>query len=218
MNTRSFIFFTRILARAQISSLTSEGFFIEVLSVTILETTKTTYIMYYCLLQFYRSQFWRLQKPGKKSDQKRIGFIGHNFGDYKNDCYDGNLTEHVLSVTILETTKTWDRYGVACSRFYRSQFWRLQKLAACPALSPSCFIGHNFGDYKNNPKSPYQKYGVLSVTILETTKTLMGVFLGLSGFYRSQFWRLQKPSDSSRFIKISFIGHNFGDYKNLPQI
>ena len=84
MNTRSFIFFTRILARAQISSLTSEGFFIEVLSVTILETTKTTYIMYYCLLQFYRSQFWRLQKPGKKSDQKRIGFIGHNFGDYKN--------------------------------------------------------------------------------------------------------------------------------------
>ncbi|PZP90493.1 MAG: hypothetical protein DI581_12345 [Staphylococcus capitis] len=41
MNTRSFIFFTRILARAQISSLTSEGFFIEVLSVTILETTKT---------------------------------------------------------------------------------------------------------------------------------------------------------------------------------
>ncbi|CAG5149853.1 Uncharacterised protein [Streptococcus pneumoniae] len=40
MSTRSFIFFTRILARAQISSLTSEGFFIEVLSVTILETTK----------------------------------------------------------------------------------------------------------------------------------------------------------------------------------
>ena len=27
MNTRSFIFFTRILARAQISSLTSGGFF-----------------------------------------------------------------------------------------------------------------------------------------------------------------------------------------------
>jgi len=42
MSTRSFIFFTRILARAQISSLTSEGFFIEVLSVTILETTKTS--------------------------------------------------------------------------------------------------------------------------------------------------------------------------------
>jgi len=34
-------FFVWILARAQISSLTSEGFFIEVLSVTILETTKT---------------------------------------------------------------------------------------------------------------------------------------------------------------------------------
>ena len=28
MNARSFIFFTRILARAQISSLTSEGFFV----------------------------------------------------------------------------------------------------------------------------------------------------------------------------------------------
>ena len=28
MNTRSFIFFTRILARAQIISLTSEGFFV----------------------------------------------------------------------------------------------------------------------------------------------------------------------------------------------
>ena len=41
MNTRSFIFFTRFLARAQISSLDSEGFFIEVLSATILETTKT---------------------------------------------------------------------------------------------------------------------------------------------------------------------------------
>lgn len=42
MNTRSFIFFTRILARAQISSLTSGSFFIEVLSATILETTKTS--------------------------------------------------------------------------------------------------------------------------------------------------------------------------------
>jgi len=40
MNTRSFIFFTRILAWVQISSLTSEGFFIEVLLGTILETIK----------------------------------------------------------------------------------------------------------------------------------------------------------------------------------
>ncbi len=46
MNTRSFIFFTRILARAQISSLTSESFFIEVLSVIILETTKTKQVFY----------------------------------------------------------------------------------------------------------------------------------------------------------------------------
>ena len=63
MNTRSFIFFTRILARVQISSLTSEGFFIEVLSVTILETTKTNYLLLLQELKFYRSQFWRLQKP-----------------------------------------------------------------------------------------------------------------------------------------------------------
>ncbi|WP_419991924.1 hypothetical protein [Streptococcus mitis] len=34
-------------------------------------------------------------------------------------------------------------------------------------------------------------------------------------FYRSQFWRLQKPSESQRYQKIGFIGHNFGDYKNL---
>ena len=37
MNTRSFIFFTRILARAQISSLTSEGFFIFVTYLDILK-------------------------------------------------------------------------------------------------------------------------------------------------------------------------------------
>ena len=63
MNTRSFIFFTRILARAQISSRTSEGFFIEVLSVTILETTKTPSEEEKNENLFYRSQFWRLQKP-----------------------------------------------------------------------------------------------------------------------------------------------------------
>ena len=62
MNTRSFIFFTRFLARAQISSLDSEGFFIEALSVTILETTKTWGIVGAALGTFYRSQFWRLQK------------------------------------------------------------------------------------------------------------------------------------------------------------
>ena len=63
MNTRSFTFFTRILARAQISSLTSEGFFIEVLSVIILETTKTRSEFDLMADLFYRSQFWRLQKP-----------------------------------------------------------------------------------------------------------------------------------------------------------
>ena len=63
MNTRSFIFFTRILARVQISSLTSESFFIEVLSVTILETTKTEITYPIMKRAFYRSQFWKLQKP-----------------------------------------------------------------------------------------------------------------------------------------------------------
>ena len=42
MNTGSFIFFTRILSQSQIISRTSEDFFIEVLSVTTLETTKTS--------------------------------------------------------------------------------------------------------------------------------------------------------------------------------
>ena len=84
MNTRSSIFFTRILARAQISSLTSEGFFIEVLSVTILETTKTVVITTIATLKFYRSQFWRLQKRRDPSPDGQYGFIGHNFGDYKN--------------------------------------------------------------------------------------------------------------------------------------
>ena len=84
MNTRSFIFFTRILARAQISSLTSEGAFIEVLSVTILETTKTIDFLDISLAMFYRSQFWRLQKPPSLMRYSLTGFIGHNFGDYKN--------------------------------------------------------------------------------------------------------------------------------------
>ena len=84
MNTRSFIFFTRILARIQISYLTSEGF----------------------LLRFYRSQFWRLQKPYQLKEPGSTGFIGHNFGDYKNTSSLLVSLYFVLSVTILETTKT----------------------------------------------------------------------------------------------------------------
>ena len=61
-----FIFFAKCLARAQISSLTSKGFFIEVLSVTILETTKTKLEEIYFRVTFYRSQFWRLQKRNRK--------------------------------------------------------------------------------------------------------------------------------------------------------
>ena len=84
MSARSFIFFTRILAWVQISSLTSEGFFIEVLSVTILETTKTGTKHGAGAFLFYQSQFWRLQKPDVRENSTRICFISHNFGDYKN--------------------------------------------------------------------------------------------------------------------------------------
>ena len=149
MNTRSFIFFTRILARAQISSLTSGSFFIEVLSAIILETTKTIYLCEVCQLRFYRPQFWRLQKrrsnywlPGKRFYRPQFwrlqkpyrswskcwtGFIGHNFGDYKNIHLHKEGYDRVLSATILETTKTILPVSPPPLRFYRPQFWRLQK-------------------------------------------------------------------------------------------
>ena len=56
---------------------------------------------------------------------------------------------------------------------------------------------------------------VLSVTILETTKTHQEKTLDQLLFYRSQFWRLQKLTRRSRARLICFIGHNFGDYKNI---
>ena len=149
MNTRSFIFFTRILARAQISSLTSEGFFIEVLSVTILETTKTCFWFGNRSCKFYRSQFWRLQKQALQSHLHLVGFIGHNFGDYKNRGKADCSSTSVLSVTILETTKTASQSKQSRTTFYRSQFWRLQKLQAQFTALMTGFIGHNFGDYKN---------------------------------------------------------------------
>ncbi|KXT93076.1 hypothetical protein SORDD20_00708 [Streptococcus oralis] len=40
---------------------------------------------------------------------------------------------------------------------------------------PLRFIGHNFGDYKNQEYSNGFGIGVLSVTILETTKTSNGI-------------------------------------------
>ena len=98
-------FFVWILARAQISSLTSEGFFIEVLSVTILETTKTVPATEEDAQRFYRSQFWRLQKHEHNGQDILFRFIGHNFGDYKNEGFVLNLLPFVLSVIILETTK-----------------------------------------------------------------------------------------------------------------
>ena len=43
------------------------------------------------------------------------------------------------------------------------------------------------------------------------------VFVNVSKtlFYRSQFWRLQKPMGCHSATLVGFIGHNFGDYKNL---
>ncbi len=58
------------------------------------------------LLRFYRSQFWRLQKPATFIKLSATGFIGHNFGDYKNSSAARAGNDVVLSVTILETTKT----------------------------------------------------------------------------------------------------------------
>ena len=144
-------------------------------------------------LGFYRSQFWRLQKPMQATLKLLRSFIGHNFGDYKNDCYDGNLTEHVLSVTILETTKTSPSSLDWIHLFYRSQFWRLQKPLGSLDMVPSSFIGHNFGDYKNSTFWRSFICWVLSVTILETTKTNHSPDFLTLWFYRSQFWRLQKP-------------------------
>ena len=101
------------------------------------------------LLRFYRSQFWRLQKQTQTWFAFRHCFIGHNFGDYKNCINYFIFIIQVLSVTILETTKTQDDFQKLKSKFYRSQFWRLQKQLICEKLRPLCFIGHNFGDYKN---------------------------------------------------------------------
>ena len=128
----------------------SESFFIEVLSVTILETTKTAICVSLSWNRFYRSQFWRLQKPRKNFSDFGISFIGHNFGDYKN--------QKVLLKSICRS-----------------------------------FIGHNFGDYKNKLFLRLGFISVLSVTILETTKTRVASSSASARFYRSQFWRLQKP-------------------------
>ena len=143
-----------------------------------------------------------------------MGFIGHNFGDYKNGEGEVEEVKVVLSVTILETTKTWPYGSDQWCSFYRSQFWRLQKLVHYLKWRRWSFIGHNFGDYKNNDLPAKTSLDVLSVTILETTKTSSIILSFFTQFYRSQFWRLQKPVASYLAFSPSFIGHNFGDYKN----
>ena len=99
-------------------------------------------------------------------------------------------------------------------RFYRSQFWRLQKPERTSIHLEACFIGHNFGDYKNLAVLSQVLPNVLSVTILETTKTSSNCVTAIFKFYRSQFWRLQKPRPTITNFRVRFIGHNFGDYKN----
>ena len=121
-----------------------------VLSVTILETTKTGWTMRINGSQFYRSQFWRLQKQARDNGIEDLGFIGHNFGDYKNKSSIKLSIKKVLSVTILETTKTSCKRHRQRNQFYRSQFWRLQKLVKKSSMLSLGFIGHNFGDYKNH--------------------------------------------------------------------
>ena len=127
------------------------------------------------LLRFYRSQFWRLQKHRLMLISAMTCFIGHNFGDYKNSSCDNICCIPVLSVTILETTKTNRATYEQVYGFYRSQFWRLQKQAGSFFLRSRSFIGHNFGDYKNFLIKRYLIGEVLSVTILETTKTSNGI-------------------------------------------
>ena len=146
---------------------------------------------------FYRSQFWRLQKPSPCACSPPLSFIGHNFGDYKNGSSKYQARFPVLSVTILETTKTahpntkpdsqfyrsqfWrlqKPLGLTKNffgEFYRSQFWRLQKLLQELKQAGTSFIGHNFGDYKNGSNLVICIFLVLSVTILETTKTSNGI-------------------------------------------
>ena len=141
-------------------------------------------------------------------------FIGHNFGDYKNHPFRCLFLCVVLSVTILETTKTTFDFKCFSVLFYRSQFWRLQKQVNLGTRSTLGFIGHNFGDYKNHIAYSFRPLCVLSVTILETTKTAAAAFEATTEFYRSQFWRLQKQLIDRNTTIPSFIGHNFGDYKN----
>ena len=143
-----------------------------------METTKTILKSGESGRLFYRSQFWRLQKLRNVQISLPLSFIGHNFGDYKNPhtgCY---LHRFVLSVTILETTKTDTLSKGIEEVFYRSQFWRLQKPGHTKIQLGSCFIGHNFGDYKNREKPFSMIKRVLSVTILETTKTTCPSILG----------------------------------------
>ena len=55
---------------------------------------------------FIGHNFGDYKNCGSELTRQGIGFIGHNFGDYKNQFLHVVLDKIVLSVTILETTKT----------------------------------------------------------------------------------------------------------------
>ena len=83
--------------------------------------------MKFVSLGFIGHNFGDYKNEGQIIDFLERGFIGHNFGDYKNRIVPGASVELVLSATILETTKTNVTFFNRTTRFYRPQFWRLQK-------------------------------------------------------------------------------------------
>ena len=62
--------------------------------------------MKFVSLGFIGHNFGDYKNEGQIIDFLERGFIGHNFGDYKNRIVPGASVELVLSATILETTKT----------------------------------------------------------------------------------------------------------------
>ena len=128
MNTRSFIFFTRILARAQISSLIfRELFYWGFIGHNFGDYKNGSHCQTWMALGFIGHNFGDYKNQLENLQTCTVGFIGHNFGDYKNLLDKTSPIKSVLSVTILETTKTLINCWWKCALFYRSQFWRLQK-------------------------------------------------------------------------------------------
>ena len=133
-------------------------------------------------------------------------FIGHNFGDYKN--YNLHLQDRaqVLSVTILETTKTNSLPLFCPFQFYRSQFWRLQKPQMVSA------------NYTIKVRRGWDKSLILNIKseqneLSDTQNSVLFAFLSnlsILKFYNKEFLKsksfcpslcLQAPSESPHFTK-----------------